>query len=71
MRKDDDRRGGVNIKVEKLNRRTNERGDDNFITRVDRGAFLFECCGGSLHRIFLFLANEGPYYAQQKRHFNL
>ena len=60
MREHDHRGGGVNIEVEELNGGANERGDDNFIARVDRGVFLFvvECCGCCLHNIFLFLAER-------------
>jgi hypothetical protein len=31
MREDDNRSGGINIKVEELNGGANQRGDDNFI----------------------------------------
>ena len=30
-----------------------------------------ECSGCCLHNIFLFFDERKPYYAQQKRHFNL
>ena len=52
----DHRRGRVNIEVEELNGSADERSDDDFIARIDRGVFLFviECCGGCLHNIFLF-----------------
>ena len=57
MREDDDRGGRINVEVEKLNGSTNERGDNDFIARVDRGSVLrvFECGGCGLHRSFLFL----------------
>ncbi|GCN98093.1 hypothetical protein ExPCM20_04413 [Escherichia coli] len=56
MRKHNNGRSGVNVKVEKLNGRANERGDKDFITRVDRRVFLLvvECCGCCLHNLFLF-----------------
>ena len=56
MRKHNNGRSGVNVKVEELNGRANERGDKDFITRVDRRVFLLvvECCGCCLHNLFLF-----------------
>ncbi|MPN38500.1 hypothetical protein SDC9_186024 [bioreactor metagenome] len=60
MREDNHGGGRINIEVEELNGGANERGDDDFIARVDRGVFLFvvECCGCCLHNIFLFLAER-------------
>ena len=40
MRKHNNGRSGVNVKVEELNGRANERGDKDFITRVDWRVFL-------------------------------
>ena len=56
MRKHNNGRSGVNVKVEELNGCANERGDKDFITRVDRRVFLLvvECCGCCLHNLFLF-----------------
>ena len=39
VREDDDRRGGVNVKVEELDGGANQRGDDNFIARIYRNVF--------------------------------
>ena len=57
MREDDDRGGGIDVEVEKLNGGANERGDNNLVALVDRGGFLrvFESGGCGLHRSFLFL----------------
>lgn len=60
MGEDDNRGGGVNIEVEELNGGADERGDDDFITRVNRRGVLrvVDSSGCGLHRSFLFLSER-------------
>ena len=58
VREDDNRGGGVNVEVKKLDSGADKRGDNHFIAGVDRRGILgrIERCGGSLHNNnFLFL----------------